>query len=529
MTSLKENDFNLDLQLSLNDNYLTKQITSMMAKDYIIKNNDVIGDEDVDILIEKAKDLTLAINDISNPDYEKNVDKYMVRMPSLRVDENREENMSYLQWQESDEAKDKFLSDYKRNGYQFKEIKDYELSYDTKSEKTIRIHVSGLQSRNDKKTHEAIFEYDFIYEEASQSWKVENFTLDIEDVVVSAQNQMVTRERQQNSRNGSPLTNVSKYIPNGLTTLNYASLKNVTALDSKTVIEKNESDVIIINGVTESGIKIGNTSGFFVRSGIISTSWQEFSKMLYEKTKFYVTDVNDNNFKITGIVAVYPQWDVVLLKSADEGGIAPSFADFGSVQRGDAVSTVSSSLGLKMSLKWGVITNEKISLPLLSGDSGSPIFNKSGDVVAIVRNTRDDSATNRLQPIDVLRPVIDKLQKTSFEKIKVIPFSELMMKVTPKVDQVNSGIWKKYQQLPIITNYFPLSLYSSYVNDKYLVLRYYQENDLLDNSFIIDTYKKYLMNNLYVPISNDTYQKDDVIIRIEENLDFVIIVVEGVV
>ena len=520
-----------------------------LSNEYFIEETpNVEIDNDVEEKIVKvAYDMTNAFNDIDDENYIYNIEKYEVRIPSYRLSDDYLSNEEIDAWQDENITINAIAMVLRSGNYKFEEIKGYNITYASSSRYIVQVYIDNFNGNIGvtKVQLDAIFEYEIVYEEISGLYKVNKLNVEWVNDLEKYYQQMDTDERKQNDANSNTMSNVSSYIPEGYTKFDYTKLKNVSANVTNAIYEKNKNSIVIIDSASEGGIATGSASGFFIRSGIVVTSYDSVYSMIENgAVRYYAVGTDDKVHNIEGIVAAYPNINVIILKLEDETGTKVEIGDSNKLQENDPIVVMSSSLGLKTSIKLGIYFDTlqddyktiRTSLPLINGDSGSAVFNLNGEVVAIntsVSTTKSEynSGLNNATDISTIKDVIAKIENESFSSIKSVSFKEFNdeEKIEVKND-VKEKIWKKYEKLPIITNYFPLNLYSAYVKDDYLIARYRQNTyTVLSNDAIISSYAKYLVNNSYEKVSDNVYVKDNIKIRINDNLGFIIIIVEGVV
>ncbi len=546
--SYEKIDFNTDLKISTKDNKITSNMANLSNEYFIEETPNVEIDNDVEEKIVKvAYDMTNAFNDIDDENYIYNIEKYEVRIPSYRLSDDYLSNEEIDAWQDENITINAIAMVLRSGNYKFEEIKGYNITYASSSRYIVQVYIDNFNGNIGvtKVQLDAIFEYEIVYEEISGLYKVNKLNVEWVNDLEKYYQQMDTDERKQNDANSNTMSNVSSYIPEGYTKFDYTKLKNVSANVTNAIYEKNKNSIVIIDSASEGGIATGSASGFFIRSGIVVTSYDSVYSMIENgAVRYYAVGTDDKVHNIEGIVAAYPNINVIILKLEDETGTKVEIGDSNKLQENDPIVVMSSSLGLKTSIKLGIYFDTlqddyktiRTSLPLINGDSGSAVFNLNGEVVAIntsVSTTKSEynSGLNNATDISTIKDVIAKIENESFSSIKSVSFKEFNdeEKIEVKND-VKEKIWKKYEKLPIITNYFPLNLYSAYVKDDYLIARYRQNTyTVLSNDAIISSYAKYLVNNSYEKVSDNVYVKDNIKIRINDNLGFIIIIVEGVV
>lgn len=541
-------DFNTDLKISTKETQLNATIQSYSNNSYAIdtvKTTD-LDNETEEKIVDVAYNMTKALNDIENNNYVANLYKYFKRIPSEKIGTKFYSDI-YKEWSNDYITLSSVAYVLQLRSLKYEEITGYNITYASSERYLIQIYIDnykGYYGRTEINL-DAIFEYEVIYEDISSMYKVSRLSIEWIKDLEKYYTENDVKERTQNKTNTSTYSNVSTYIPEGYTNFDYSKLEKVTTTETNQVYNKNKNSVVIIDSVTENGVTSGSASGFFIRSGVIVTSYDSVYSMLENgAARFYAVDVDDKVNEIEGIVAAYPNINIIVLKLKEEVGTKVTIGDSSQLEANDPIVVISSSLGLKASIKMGIYFDYlnddykiiRTSLPLIDGDSGSAVFNLSGEVIAI--NTSVSSSTskynsglNNATDISILKSVISKLNNEKFKEIETTKFSDLTKEEELKViNNVNDKIWSKYEELPVITNYVPLNLYSAYINNDYLIVRYKQETySALSNDNVIEVYTKYLVLNSYTKISMNVYQKDNITIRLKDNLGYIIVIVEGVV
>ena len=431
--------------------------------------------------------------------------------------------------------------------FKYEKITGYNITYASSERYLIQVYIENFKGYygTTPVSLDGIFEYEIIYEDISELYKVSHLEVEWVQDLEKYYTENDIKERTQNKNDSTTFSNVSTYIPDGYTNFDYSKLEQVTTAQTNQIYTKNKDSVVIIDSVTENGVTAGSASGFFVRSGIIVTSYDSVYSMIDNgAARFYAVDVEDNIYELEGIVAAYPNINIIILKLKEEKGTKVTIGDSNKLEENDPIVVISSSLGLKASIKLGIYFDYlnddykiiRTSLPLIDGDSGSAVFNMNGEVVAINTNvstsqSKYNSGLNNATDITILKDVIETLNKQNFKDIKIITFSELTEEDEIKViNNVDEKIWSKYEELPIITNYLPLSLYSAYTSNDYLIVRYKQASySTISNESIIEMYEKYLVLNSYVKGDNNIYSKDGITIKITNNLGYIIVMVGGLI
>lgn len=532
----KETKFNTSIQLFANEKYNIEE-----------PKKTKLTNEEEEKIIKVAYDITNAFNDIENKNYVKEIEKYTIRIPSSKLDDDLLENKEYDEWYKNILSIEAIAWLLQYRSYKFESIKDAIITYYSDERSIVQVYIDNYNGfiGQTKVIMDAIFEYEIVYEEASNMYKIKSLAVEWVNDLEEYYQKNDYEERKQNNTNNNPLSNVSSYIPQGFTTFDYTKLKQLSNFQITEIYNKNKNSIAIIDSASEGGISAGSATGFYIRSGIIMTSYSSIYKMIENgAVRYYAVDANDKVHEIEGIVAAYPDINIIILKLKEEYGTPVEIGDSTTLQKNDPIIAISSSLGLKSSIKLGIYFDTlnddykiiRTSLPLIDGDSGSALFNVDGKVIAInnsvtENNSNYNSGLNNSTEISILSEIINKLNKENFKEITSISLSELTKEEEYKViNDVDQKILDKYEQLPIITNVVPLSLYSAYTNDEYLIIRYKQSKySTLSNNDVLNIYNKYLITNSYEKINNNVYKKDNITIRLKNNLGYIIVIIEGVV
>lgn len=542
-------DFNTDIKISTTDTKINSDIKNLSNDEYeidTIKTKSLTNEEEEKIL-ETANNITIAFNKIDHDKYVYEVEKYAVRQPNLKIGEDTLDNVIYKEWFNNIVVIDSYANFFRLRNATYETIKGLKITYTSTERTIVKVFIDNYKVTygTQEYTLDAIFEYEIIYEEASKMYKVKTMTVEWVSDLEKYYQKMENAERNQNKNNTTTVSNVSTYIPEGYTNFDYTKLKEVTKTQTNAIYEKNKDSVVIIDSVSEGGVTAGSASGFYIRKGVVATSYNSIYTMIDNgAARYYAVDSNDKTNEIEGIIAAYPELNIVLLKLKEEIGTPVELGDSSQLEKNDPVAVISSSLGLKSSIKLGIYFDTleddyrvlRTALPLIDGDAGSAVFNLSGEVIAIntsvsTSESEYNSGLNNAIDISILFDTITKLRNEKFNKISTIKFSEFNEeKEIEVINKVDEKVWKKYEELPLITKQLPLNLYSAYQTDNYIIVRYKQSKyTALTNENVIDLYKKHLTANSYEEVKENVYKKDNITIRLQNNLGYIIIIVEGVV
>lgn len=540
-------DFNTDIKISTTDTRLNNKLESYSNSSYDIENIDtaVLDNEVEEKIVDVAYKMTEALNQTDDNHYVENLYQYFKRIPSEKIGTEFLSDV-YKEWSSDYTSVSALAYVLQSHSFKYEKITGYNITYASSERYLVQVYIENFKGfyGTTPVSLDSIFEYEIIYEDISELYKVSHLEVEWVQDLEKYYTENDIKERNQNKNDSSTFSNVSTYIPDGYTNFDYSKLEKVTANETNQIYTKNKDSVVIIDSVTENGVTAGSSSGFFVRSGVIVTSYDSVYSMIDNgAARFYAVDVEDNIYELDGIVAAYPNINIIILKLKEEKGTKVTLGDSSKLEKNDPIVVISSSLGLKASIKMGIYFDYlnddykiiRTSLPLIDGDSGSAVFNLKGEVIAIntsvsTSKSKYNSGLNNATDITILKDVINTLNNQKFKDIKIIKFNELTEEDELKViNNVDKNIWSKYEELPIITNYLPVNLYSAYTSNNYLIVRYKQAAySTITNESIIEMYEKYLVLNSYTKEDN-VYRKDNITFKITNNLGYIIIRVGGLI
>ncbi|MBR4262694.1 MAG: trypsin-like peptidase domain-containing protein [Bacilli bacterium] len=542
-------DFNLDIDLSTSTNEITNKLVSNTSNDYkidttkkyILSNKDK---KEIEKLIKKYLD-ALTKTDLSSIKYSGDINKYLVRFPSMSIDEYDDfyNSPKYKEYSNGSITLDAIHMLFYSREFKFKELKEIAYDYVTKEEIITKSYLDDvtLTYGNKKYTLDAIVELSIRYEEESKQFKIFNINIEWVRDLETYLKIIDKTERSINNKSTNKLNNAVSYIPTGYGDFNYNKLKALNGNITNKVYLDNKDSIVVINSVNELGLPTGNSTGFFIKSGILVTTYDSLYSMIENGSRRIYADINGKAVLIDGVVSIYPDLNIAILKLKEEIGNPVKIGDSSKIEKNDPVIIISSSIGLTSTIKTGIYLNTikddinvlRTSLPLTNGDTGSPIFNTEGLVIGINNDVKPSidsyySGINNSIDISVLKDVIEKINNTEFNTIKTTELSSLKIDNIKVVNKVKEKVWEKYLDLPVITNYIPIDLYSAYTKDNYLIVRYKSTDNMFDNDMIINIYTKNLIKENYKEVATNVFKKGNVTITIKNNLGFIIVIVEGV-
>ena len=299
----------------------------------------------------------------------------------------------------------------------------------------------------------------------------------------------------------------------------------------------NKNKVVSISS-TENGATDSYGSGFYIRKGVVVTTWSLILEILNNSEFIYVTDVDNKVHKLDGIVAANVDYDIALLKLEDESGDPVTISNK-ELNTDDYIFMIDSINSNKYSIKYGtnISYNKgkyKNLLPIMTNDIGSAIYNIDGEVVGFNTSNSINNEISIANDAKYLTSIQEKLNNTSFNDIQNTSFLEFKDKYYHdnskeiEYNTVPKSIMKKYNYELETLNLFKL-VKASYT-DHIVSLRY--KNDL---GLVMDSF--YFMNEFFAKIEDEGYKevyssdikriysKDKKKIIIKKSLDYIIVLI----
>ncbi len=317
------------------------------------------------------------------------------------------------------------------------------------------------------------------------------------------------------------------------------NINTVTDEELTTLFNNNKEKVVSISALTDGAVNnYGN--GFYIREGVVVTTWSLFLRILNNSDFIYVNDAVGNVYTVQGVVAADTNYDIVLLKLSDNYGKGVTFSNSEELNTDDTIYMISSksntgysiSYGSFVSLNKGVLKNQ---LVVAQNDIGSPLFNKDGNVVAFNTGNIINSSISNANSTNYLIEVQKNLVSKEFDKIDCTSVKDFKDKYyynyndEKKIDNVNKNIWDKYKKIGNLEETIQLDILKKSYRDGILSVRYknnvYGSLDTLlmsaafEDSLIKDNYKL-----IYDNSSKRIYENDQYRVVIKESLDYLIIV-----
>jgi hypothetical protein len=163
----------------------------------------------------------------------------------------------------------------------------------------------------------------------------------------------------------------------------------LTFADADKIFKENSKAVVVVVTYNEKGDPISQGSGFIVRpDGAVVTNYHVISNAKEIKVK-----VGDKVLDVEGLIYTDKENDLVILKVKGAKLQTVKIGDSEKATIGEKVYVISSPKGMENTISDGLlsgireISSEKkvlqITAPISPGSSGSPVFNKNGEVIGI--------------------------------------------------------------------------------------------------------------------------------------------------
>lgn len=295
-----------------------------------------------------------------------------------------------------------------------------------------------------------------------------------------------------------------------------------------------------ITGMNKGGESVYG-SAFAIRSGVVVTTWSLFVQFLSESEFLYVNDSKGNTYIVEGVVAADTNYDVVVLKLAQDVGTPVKFGDATKLKLDQKLFTINSKVNNGFSINYGsFVKNENGKLKnlfaLSSSDVGSALYNSNGEVVgfntAEVLNS-DLSYANSTDYLKKLQVTLNTIifdginckDLESFKETYYEPLGEEKVYSNLNVDTLD-----KLLKLYNLKDTIDLPLVKSSYKNKILSLRYKNSaSESLGTMYLVNEYEAKLIEGGYVKtldtLEKKIYKNNKYQIIIKENMSYLVILI----
>lgn len=316
----------------------------------------------------------------------------------------------------------------------------------------------------------------------------------------------------------------------------YSNLEKLTNEELNNIYNNNINKVMIINTFYDKAI-INSASGFMLTDKVLVTSWTSLKNSLI-KGQFIEIRNNNKIYTLEGIITVDEKSDLALLKISDYDGTGVKLGNSKDVKVEDAVISIGTKTGNKVSTTTGIVISNKNNIqsliPITESDVGGPLFNINGEVIGINNNLSINSSISYSTKIDCLKELQDELSKD--KNIKVVSFDKMKenyyyIRNNDEIvkNDISDKKWDEFSKIGKLQDSFFLPIKKVSYKDNILSVRYKNEiNSIFPSSYFINTYIKNLIDEGYSEVLNNTnkkiYENKKYEIIIMEEFDYIIVV-----
>lgn len=263
----------------------------------------------------------------------------------------------------------------------------------------------------------------------------------------------------------------------------FSKLEKVGEGTWEKLYNSNKRNSVILNSYYRNNV-VNTANGFYLRKGVIVTTWSFVQKALQDSQYISITDSSGKAHVMEGVIYVNEDVDLVLIKQEDESGTTPTLTSSTKLQSEDPVFMISSKLGYTLKLSSGLYistTNDKIKnvLPLTENDQGSPLYNIDGTIIGININEVVNNNFSNAMSMDLIQELQNQLKNQDFDAINAISFDNLKEQYfytgeneeTVKKN-IKDRIWNKYKKIGNLEENIHLELVKASYKNKTLSLRY---------------------------------------------------------
>lgn len=307
----------------------------------------------------------------------------------------------------------------------------------------------------------------------------------------------------------------------------------------KSLFDTNKDSVVHISSVKDSTYT--NGSGFFVRKGVIATSWSLFLEFLNNGDYLYINDCYGKTYDILGVVAADPTYDIVLLKVDEEVGQEVKIGNSNELYANANLFVINSKNNSGFSINYGInvsYKNGKLKnlLPVSSSDVGGALFNNYGEVVGFSVRDKIDSELSYANSTDYLKKVQNRLKQNKYENIKYTSVDEFKEKYYSSLDKerkynkISNEDWEQYRNIGSIENKIELELLKASYKDDIVSLRFANSaKGMLDSIYLASGFTEELLNQgyklTYYNEQKTIYKSDKYQVILKDNFDYLIIII----
>ena len=308
----------------------------------------------------------------------------------------------------------------------------------------------------------------------------------------------------------------------------------------KKIYDNCNQEVVQISGMANNGLNVYG-SGFFIREGVVVTSWSLFQQFLANSDYIYVNDSKGKTYKVEGIVAAQIDYDVVILKLKNEVGKSVEFVKSSSLNLDDNLFMINSKNNNGFSINYGTFVSSangrlKNLFAISQSEVGSAVFNTDGKVVGFAVADQLYSELSFANSTDYLMELQRLLVRQDFSSIKSTKIDSFKEKYyvslinEKKYFNVAEKDYKRLSKVGNLEKNIKLDLIKASYEDRILSLRYRSlDSDSIDSFYLIANFMDELSNQGFVLVQNTNnkkiYESGDYRVVIKKDFNYLIVLI----
>lgn len=313
------------------------------------------------------------------------------------------------------------------------------------------------------------------------------------------------------------------------------------SFDSSKLFQMYEDNKDSVVQITSMGDVYNYGSGFYLREGVVLTTWSLFLQFLTQGDYIYVNDCNGNTYDVLGVVAADSMYDVVLLKIDKEVGKRVVLGNSNEVYSSHKLFTINSKYNSGFSINYGTNISYdngryKNMFALSFSDVGSALFNEYGEVIGFNTGDKLYSELSYANSTDYLKDIQVKLMNNEYSKIKYTKLEDFKYDYYVKVNKentynkVNKDIWNKYNKISFFEDNIDMNLVKASYKDGILSLRYNNDTKgMLDSIYLASAFTENLISKGFdLTFYNEQkyiYKNDKYQIILKDNFNYLIVLI----
>lgn len=347
-------------------------------------------------------------------------------------------------------------------------------------------------------------------------------------------------DNQKKQETASSNLEISSYINSDIyENYNWSKYNKITKEQLTSVYEKNSNNLVILRTYNDNSI-ITTGNGFFIKDGIIMTSWNYIKESLENGQNIVIADKLGNVYEMEGIVTANINADIAVIKLTKENNMQVNIEFNDNIELNDPVATISSKSGVNFSITAGINISEgekdAVTIVTTDEEKGAPVYDMNGNLVSMMTSKITNASISQTVNIKYIMEIYNKLKDVDFNNIKSVNFSKLKNDYYIKETKTKKSLnlsekqWNNIKQIGNLENTIFLDLVKSNYYKGVTSLRYYNEVKSLTNSMqLANGFMKELESTGYTKTLDSEkkviYENEKYNIAIMEEFDYLIIII----